>query len=138
MFDLADRALVWIPVKWGILKPSDKPDGIAVEHEVSIEIEVEIKDRDELVALTSEMFGNDGLESDNLTVEQIAAKSREKELSQFMSIVQSWRKFKNGGKEVEFSIDNARKLLAVPGFLNGFQQAYFSACAGKIETRKGN
>ena len=138
MFDLADRALVWIPVKWGMLKPSDKPDGIAVEHEVSIELEVEVKDRDELVALTAEMFGSDVDESDDMTPEQIAAKSRVKALSQFMSIVQSWRKFKNGGKEVEFTADNARKLLAVPGFLNGFQQAYFNACAGKIETRKGN
>ena len=138
MFDVADRPLVWIPVKWGMLKPSEEAGAVAVEHEVSVDLEVEIKDRDELVELTSEMFGVEDEEAnDKLNAAELAKKARDKEVSQFMSLVRNWRKFKNGGKDAEFTPENARKLLAVPGFLNGFQKAYFDACAGKAETRKG-
>lgn len=141
MFDLTDRPLVWVPVKWPVLRPSEKEGETAVEHEVSIEIEVEIKDRDELVELTSEMFGLDSSkekELEGLSPEQIVERSRALEVTQFMTLVRDWRKFKAAGKPVEFTAENVRKLLSVPGFLTAFQTAYFNACAGKVETRKGN
>ena len=141
MFDLTDRPLVWVPVKWQVLRPNEIEGETAVEHEVSIDIEVEVKDRDELVELASEMFGLDGAkakEVEDLEPQAIIERSRALEVTQFMSIVRDWRKFKAGGKPVEFNADNVRKLLAVPGFLNAFQTAYFNACAGKLETRKGN
>ncbi len=141
MFDLTDRPLVCVPVKWQVLRPSEKEGETAVEHEVSIEIEVEIKDRDELVELTSEMFGlsaEKAKEIEDLPPEEIVERSRKLEVEQFMSIVRNWRKFKAGGKPVDFTPENVRKLLSVPGFLTAFQTAYFNACAGKVETRKGN
>lgn len=141
MFDLAERPLVWIPVKWGMLKPSEETDKTAVEHEVSIEIEVEVKDRDELIALTGEMFGlsgSDKPDDSKKTQAEIIAEARNKEIEQFLALVNNWRKFNDGGKPVKFDAENVKRLLAVPGFLTGFQTAYLNACAGKSETREGN
>jgi hypothetical protein len=143
MFDLADRRLVWIPVLWDILKPSETDGEVSVSHGVSIEIEVDIKDRDELVEIASEMLGlgssaKDEDELKDLNTVEIAARGRELETQQFLKLVSNWRKFYLSGKPVEFTPENVKKLLAVPGFLAAFQTAYFKACSGKVETRKGN
>ena len=143
MFDLAERPLVWIAVKWSILKPSEEADKTAVEHEVSVELEVEVKDRDELIVIAGDMFGlTEGEEkpkvADKRTPLELAAAAREKEVDQFLLIVSNWRKLADGGKPVAFDRANVKRILAIPGFTNGFQTAYFLACAGKTEAREGN
>lgn len=140
MFDLADRPLVFIPVKWTVLKPGEGADGedaLAVEVEVSVEVEVEVKDRDELLELFEDQFGDD-LETEGALIEGKRLTGRELELKRFLAIVKRWRKVVNKGKALELNEDNARKMLLVPGFASAFQNAYLAACAGKADIRKGN
>lgn len=137
MFDLADRPLVFIPVKWAVLKPGEGEDAIAVESEAVIEVEVELKDRDELLTLFDDKFGEVSGE-DGAVVEGKRLTGRELEVKRIMAIVRRWRKVMNGNKPLEFNEENLRKLLAVPGFATAFENAYLAACAGRVEIRKGN
>lgn len=142
MFDLAERPLVWITVKWSMLKPHEDETLPAVEHEVSLELEVEVKDRDELITLAEDIFGlaetKSAIKDDKRPPLEIISEKRDAEVKQFLGLVSNWRKFKEGGKPVDFTPENVKRLLAVAGFTNGFQTAYFLACAGKAETREGN
>lgn len=150
MFDLSDRPLVWIPIKWTVLrpperKPSDKRDeGVAVETEVTIDVHVEIFDREQLTELLGDDFSlisgeamptEDGVEVDPeaepLTTRQIEAR-------RFMKIVSGWRKFKDKGNLVPFDEEHVIKLLKVPGFISAFEAAYMAACAGKSDIRRKN
>lgn len=140
MFDLADRPLVFIPVKWTVLKPGETKDGeegLAVEQEAVVEVEVEIKDRTELLALFEDTFGEtEGVEG--AEVDGTRLTGRELEVKRFMAVVKRWRKVVNGSKPLELNEENARKLLAVPGFASAFETSYLAACAGKADIRKGN
>lgn len=137
MFDLADRPLVFIPVKWTVLKPGEGEDALAVETEAVVEVEVEIKDRDELLALFEDTFGEDDtVEGAEVGGERL--KGRELEVKRFLAIVRRWRKVVSGRKALELNEENARKLLSVPGFASAFETSYLAACAGKADIRKGN
>jgi hypothetical protein len=141
MFDLADRPLVWIPVKWTVLRPGEGDKEEAVETEVSIKIEVELKDRDDIAELSVKMFGLDPEEKPEASIaDQLkdAKKGREKEVELFMQLVTNWKGVKKSGVDVDFNAENVRAMLGVPGFWGAFQSAYMSACVGKRETRKGN
>lgn len=140
MFDLSDRPLVFIPVKWTVLRPGEEKDGVeglAKELEVAIEVEVEIKDRDELISLFDDKFGDD-LDTEGAEVDGERLTGRELEVKRFLAVVKRWRKVVEKGKPLELNEANARKMLLVPGFLSAFETAYLSACAGKADIRKGN
>jgi hypothetical protein len=156
MFDLADRPLVWIPVKWSVLRPGARPKAVAIESEVSIEVEVEILDRDELVELFSGYFSDETVaavksdeepaadpaeEPDDAAAEELPApepSERELEVKRFLRVVKSWRKVKEGGRDLDLNEENARKMLRVPGFASAFEGRYLAACAGKADIRRGN
>lgn len=137
MFDLSDRPLVFIPVKWTVLRPGEGDDALAVETEAAIEIEVEIKDRDELLAMFDDKFGSEpGAEGAEIEGKRLTG--RDLEAKRFLAIVKRWRKVMNGGRPLELNEENVRKLLALPGFASAFEMAYLAACAGKADIRKGN
>lgn len=137
MFDLSDRPLVFIPIKWAVLRPGEGDDALAVETEATIDVEVEIKDRDELLALFEDTFGTEpGVEGAKVGAERLTG--RDLEAKRFLAIVKRWRKVMNGGKPLELNEENVRKMLALPGFASAFENAYLAACAGKADIRKGN
>lgn len=149
MFDLADRSLVWIPIKWTVLRPPESGEGedpLAAEVEVSIEVEVELLDRDELVKFFGDELGieredgekREGDLEENAPADATPPTRRELEVRRFSRLVKNWRKFKNRGESVPFNAENVAKLLAVPGVVSAFEAAYLAACAGKADIRRGN
>lgn len=121
MFDLVDRPRLWISVKWPGLAPGPD-DGLAVEVEHEIEVEVDLVDREEIIAL--------------FPAEKTL--SPDEEIATFKRLVSGWRKFKIAGQTAEFSDANIRKLLSVPMFSTGFELAYMKAWQGKGEAREKN
>lgn len=157
MFDLSDRPLVWIPVKWSVLRPGAKATSLAVETEALIEVEVDVLDRNELVELFAGYFeegtvaavaeaaaavaasdDSEEAEDEPEALPEPAPSERELEVKRFLRVVKNWRKFKDGGRPVEFNEANVRRLLAVPGFASAFEGRYLAACAGKSDIRRGN
>lgn len=136
MFDIADRPLVFIPIKWTVLRPGEGDDANAVEVDAIVEVEVEVKDRDELLILFDDYFGEP--ENGEVKIDEQRLSGRALELKRFMALVSRWRKVVAGGKPLELNEDNARKMLLVPGFATAFEASYLAACAGKSEIRKGN
>lgn len=135
MFDLSDRPLVWIPVKWSVLRPGEGEDALAVEAEAKVELEIEILDREELVKLFAEEVGAEGEEPE---VDGEKLKGRDLELARFMKVVRDWRKVADRGEALQFNSENARRMLGIPGFTAAFETAFLAACVGKVEIRKGN
>lgn len=137
MFDLSDRPLVWLPIKWTVVRPGEGEDALAVEVEAAVEVEVELKTRDELLAMFEEKFSDEeGVESAEVGGERL--KGRELEAKRFETVVKRWRKVVDGGKPLELNKDNIRRMLGVPGFASAFETAYLAACAGKVDIRRGN
>jgi hypothetical protein len=143
MFDLSDRPLVWIPIKWTALKrPDDDPAGLAIEAEFTFDCEVEVLDRDELVKL----FGDDlGLEREagearagDQAGDNPPPTKRELEVARFLKVVKAWRKVKDGGRDLELNAENVGRVLARPAVVSAFETAYLAACAGKADIRRGN
>lgn len=143
MFDLAERPLVWIPVKWPVLKPTGKA-GLAKEHTAHIEIEIELLDRDDLIDLFDHRFSeSDDVEQDESVEDEQDEKvariaSRDREVARFKRVVKQWRLVADAGKALELNDENIRRMLGVPGFVTAFEAAYLTACAGKAEVRRGN
>ena len=135
MFDLSDRPLVWIPVKWAVLRPGEGDDALAVETEAVIEVEVEILDREELKTLFAAEFG---IEDAKPEVDGKQLEGRELETARFMKVVRDWRKVADNGKALEFNAENVKGMLSVPGFTSAFETAFLAACVGKVDIRKGN
>lgn len=123
MFDLLDRPLVFIPVKWPGLKQG--PDGAAVPTEHVVDIQVEILDQ---VAV------NEWLQKGAKT-QPTPAKQRIHEIDTFRAVAKNWRGLKNSPV---FDDDNIAKLLVWPGFADAFGVAYLNAWNAKVETREGN
>lgn len=137
MFDLSDRPLVFIPVKWTVLRPGEGDEALAVETEAVIEVEVDIKDRDELLAMFDDRFGTEpGVEGAEIDGKRLTG--RDLEVARFLAVVKRWRKVLAGGRPLELNAENVRKMLALPGFSSAFETAYLAACAGKADIRKGN
>src|SRR5215213_11233961 len=125
MFDLLDRPLHWIPVRWKSLLTSTKKSGLSTAGEHEIELQVELVDRDEARKMFPVLFGDEETEPPE-------------GFDVFKRVVKDWRKIKAGGKAVELSDENIRALLNVPCFEAGFAIAYVTALAGQAEVREGN
>ena len=129
MFDLADKRMVWIPVRWpGVAAPDAEGVAQNVEHE--IECFVELLDKDRL----KEVFYPERDEDDDPD----EAEKLERDLGKFMAVVTDWRKVKSGGASAPFNKDNARKILKVPMFASGFEESYIAAWSGQLEIREKN
>lgn len=124
MFDLVDRPLHWITVKWpGIAQGDDESaDSVPTMHEVGLR--VEILDRDEVQAVFPGAFG---LETE-----------APPEAESFKRIVKEWRKVVAKGRPVPMNDDNVALMLKVPMFASAFTAAYLSAMGGVVEIREGN
>lgn len=124
MFDVLDRPLLWITVRWPGLKPSG-PDGTGVAEPVENEIEilVELKDADGVKILA----------------DPDEEQAKTPKLEAFLLFVSDWRKIKSGGTPLPFSSENADLLIKrqLP-FFDAFRLAYVNAMLGRIETREGN
>jgi hypothetical protein len=118
MFDLVDRPLVWIPVKWEAVAPGPD-DGLAVTVEVEVHILVELIDRKEFKRLF--LSEDDAPESDIIE-----------------RVVRNWRKVTERGAAVPYSPEKMAVLLEAPGFAKAFGDSYVAAMAGRGETREKN
>lgn len=138
MFDLSDRPLVLIPVKWAVLRPGRGKGATAVPQDITIKVEVELKDRDELVELFPEYLDGGWPIVEDEAPEETRARTLNLEVDRFMKLVQSWSGVVDNGSPVEISPEVVAAMMKRPGFSQAFDKAYFAACAGKLETRKGN
>jgi len=119
MFDLLDRPLLWISVKWPGLKPGGADGtGLAEAVENEIEVRVELKEADELETIFAD--GRDGCDV-------------------LREVVSDWRRIKSGGQPLPFTPENAKLLMQrQPAFFTAFHVAYLGAIMGRVETREGN
>lgn len=123
MFDLLDRPLVFIPVKWAGLKQG--ADGTAEATEHVIEVQVEILD----LKAVNDWLARGGKTFDN------PAEQEAHEIATFRVVAKNWRKIKN---DPVFTDENIGKLLIWPGFAGAFGEAYLEAWNARVETREGN
>jgi hypothetical protein len=167
-FDLLDRPLVYIPVKWAGVVADDNGDAVATEHEVSIQ--VEMLDEEEIVAWTDaanlDPFADDraelaervsaaiakakdGEDGTGATIRSLQREldaindkakvaGKERDLASFKAVAKGWRGIVSRGRVVDFSDDNVRTLLLWPGFAAAFATAYHDAWQGKAKAREGN
>lgn len=120
MFDLADKRLVWIPVRWKGVKANG--DGMAANTTHEIECQVELVDRERM----DEIFGT------------AAKPSTLSELEKFKAVVHDWRKVKAGKVSAPMTDENITAMLRVPMFAAGFDHSYLDAWTGQIEEREKN
>lgn len=125
MFDLADKPLVWIPVKW----PGVAGDGENLASNVTHEIEcqVELVDTQGLVLIMADYDAELDPE----------AKAKE-ELARFRKLVHDWRKVKMGRTSAPMTDENILRMLRVPNFSAGFERSYIAAWSGRLEEREKN
>lgn len=141
MFDLLDRPLHWITVKWAALLPPEEEGGLSVPGHHEVELRVELLDRTEFAwrfAIIPEDFEDEippqCADPDDPTKWGPAPST----LDSFLRIVKDWRKISAAGKTVELNEANARILLASPGFVSGFGETYTRAMGGIAEIREKN
>lgn len=146
MFDILDRPLHWIPVKWPGLSQGEDENALSTPVEHEIELRVELVDREEAKALFPVLF-YDGPRPNEWDVEGIAEftakmdelrKSAPAELELFKRLVKGWRKIKAGGRVPDFNDDNIGLLLKVPLFAPSFTEAYLDALRGRTAVREKN
>lgn len=125
MFDLTDRPLHWITVKWPGLAQDEGGESLLsspTEHE--IELRVELVDRDVAKDLFPNVFDEDRPQPEEVTV--------------FKRTVKDWRKIVSGGRPVKFTEANIKRLLEVPMFGAAYVAAYIQALGGRVEIREKN
>jgi hypothetical protein len=125
MFDLLDRPLHWIPVKWAALVPAKKCSDLSVQGHHEIELRVELIDREEATGMFPALFDKD----DEPVMDGFGV---------FKRVVKDWRKIKANGQAVPLTDENIKLLLNVPCFEAAFAVAYVTALAGQAEVREGN
>lgn len=132
MFDFADKAKIWIPVRWRGLKAGE--GDVAEEVENEIEVLVEIVDRDKLpwndVSLAEGINEAEGEEKESLLLER--------EMMVFKAVSHAWRGVNDKGVPVPFTDDNIKRMLRLPMFGAGFETSYSLAWAGRVEHREKN
>lgn len=138
MFDLSDRPLVWVPVKWSVLRPGRGAKATAIPTDVTIKVEVELLDREQLAEFYPEIVGESLPVVEDETPQEARTRHMDAEVSRFMRVVNAWSGVKNGTADVELSEDVVRQMMLRPGFSIAFDKAFIAACAGKLETRRGN
>jgi len=127
-FDLLDKPLIYIPVKWPGLKANDNGDAVAVEH--TVDVQIELLDVDPL---------NDWIAAGGMLADDADAAARaDHARSTFKAVAKEWRGVVANGKRLPFTDANIDKLLQVPGFADAFGNAYLKAWSGKAELREGN
>lgn len=122
MFDLADKRLVWIPVRWPGVIPGKKDGEPAQSTTHEIECQCELVDRDRL----SEIF--------TPTPEQ----TKMSEAERFLCLVHDWRGVKMGKTSAPMTAENVALMLKVPMFADGFNKSYMAAWTGQLELREKN
>lgn len=127
-FDFAAKRLVWIKVNF----PGSvgKGDGVAKPTTHSIEVKVELIDRDSFKAMYVRPDDTD-------PVGQAAFDNRT-EIEKFKSVAEDWRGVKNGEVDAPFTDENIAAMLVVPNFGDGFNRAYLAAWQGQEAIRAGN
>ena len=125
-FDLLDRPLLYIPVKWPGLGVDD--DGKAKEIEHSVEVQIELLDSDEANAWIDE----------SVKEQKDAEAQAAHDLASFKRVAKGWRGVKSGTRTADFSDENIARMLRAPGFSFHFGNAYAEAMRGKVATREGN
>lgn len=159
MFDIAVRPLVWINIKWAVVRPGPGKDAIAVESEASIKVEVDLLDRDEMVGLFTEYFeGTEialqvraqqdaeaaiaSVEGENVDEPEPKLETivdvRKAESERFLKVVKRWKQVLEGGQPLDLTLENVMKMSRLPGFMTAFERAYLAACAGKVDLRAKN
>lgn len=119
MFDLSEKRLVWIPLRWNGLKANG--DGLAENTEFEIEALVELVDHERL----RELFPAD-------------TGSELSDAEKFTALVSDWRGVRDGNNPVPFTEANVARLLLVPMFGSGFESSYIKAWTGQVEIREKN
>lgn len=136
MFDLLDRPLHWIGVKWPALV-TQKKDKRAEPGEHEIELRVQLIDREEVIWRFPSLFPLDDVESEMRKGVEARGPSPSA-FDTFKSLVSDWRKLKADGRKPELNDANIKLLLAVPMFEAAFAIAYLSAVGGRVQAREGN
>jgi hypothetical protein len=131
MFDLAEKRLVWIPVRWPGLKPG-KGEGPAEETTHEILCQVDLVDRDQLRGLFA--FAD----TDDKTKGSVVEVPPADELAKFRALCTDWKGVKTGTKSAPMTDENILKMLEVPNFAAGFQTSYLTAWQGRLEEREKN
>jgi hypothetical protein len=124
-YDLLDAPLAYIAVRFAGIAIGEGGEAVATEHEV--EIQIELLDRDEIVAWMKDAVAD-------LQPEERA----EHELKAFRQVAKGWRGVKGNGKVLPFDDVHIEKLLRKPNFVDAFGDAYMKAWQGKVEAREGN
>jgi hypothetical protein len=144
LFDLLDRPLHWIPVKWPALIAPKKEDDLSLPGEHEVELRVELLDREEAIWRFPAMFGEDrkprGTPPEGCADPNDPQKwgPTPETLDSFKRIVHDWRKISAKGRRVEINDENISRLFASPMFEMGFMTAYLIALGGQAETREKN
>lgn len=127
MFDLAEKRLAWIPIKWNGLRPG--PDGVAEPCDFEIQVLAEILDADDLLAT----FGTPSDDHDEKQKALVEQAQKLTNLERFKRVVSDWRNIIIHGKPAEFTDENIEKLLAKAMFGVGFDTSYLKAWSGHPE-----
>jgi hypothetical protein len=168
MFDLLDRPLVYVTVKWPGVKAGDQGEAVPVENSVEIQVEllddVEVQDwihegqRDPHAAERADLIERlnanaarldagepgAGAEAVALAAEDAALRKRDqaanaaRDLAAFKKVAKGWRGIKHNGRAADWSDANIAALLAVSGFGNAFGTAYLATWRGQVEIREKN
>lgn len=125
MFDLTDRPLHWISVKWPGLAQDDDANLTSQPTEHEVELRVELVDREEAKDLFPAVFDLDD-------------RQQPEEMVVFKRIVKDWRKVVARGAVVKMTEANIGKMLRVPMFGAAFTNAYIAALGGRVEVREKN
>lgn len=136
MFDLLDRPLHWIPVKWPALIVPENADDVSTPGEYEIDLRVELLDRPEAIWRFHALFdpGPELLKE----VEEQFGDTPPDAFDTFKRVVQAWRKIKANGRKVEMTDENIKLLLKTPMFEAAFAVAYVMALGGQSKVREGN
>lgn len=120
-FDLAEKRLAWIPIRWGGIQPGEG-EGLATNTIHEIECQVELVTFARMREIFTPEEGQPVLS----------------DVEKFKAVVQDWRKVKMGSVSAPMVDENIDKLLQVPMFPAGFEKSYLDAWTGQLEEREKN
>jgi hypothetical protein len=116
-YDIAEKRLVWIPVRWPGVQAPDGNGALAENVTHEIECQVELVDEEEVKAV----FGGDL-----------------SDLEKFKRVVHDWRGVRMDRTSAPMTDGNISRILAVPMFKKGLEVSYLEAWSGQLRTREKN
>ncbi|MBA3668430.1 MAG: hypothetical protein H0W65_12050 [Sphingomonas sp.] len=125
MFDLLDRPLHWITIKWPGLRQGENESELSQPADHEVELRVELLDREEVKRFFPAAF-------------DLPDKDAPGELEIFKRVVKEWRKVVSNGRPVTMNDENMGLLLKAPMFGAAFTERYLSALGGRVEIREKN